>query len=257
MPEKLKLKAGGEETYIKGEKKNPPLHCSQVGDWVSRLVFVVISTTSTPKSSRYWNLYFRENCWVITALGKCARVVENRGHPRERWTAVLWRTAPISIWSSLSVLPNGLSQWNEGQRCQNCVLMKSIVEGNRRRHMDWIKASALGLLSKCPALCVILIKSFLWRSHFIIWKDFLPPRVCPNHCWAWYSGGICLFLMFRVILKSHEISFPQRWRWKNIHTRPKMGRGDKARHQRPHARLQMWPQPPDITKSPNHCPNDS
>ena len=61
MLEKLKLKVGGEETYIK-EKKNSPLHCSQIGDWVPRLVFVVINTTCTPKSSRYWNLYFRENC---------------------------------------------------------------------------------------------------------------------------------------------------------------------------------------------------
>ena len=25
-------------------------------------------------------------------------------------------------------LPNGFSQWNEGQRCQNCILMKGIVE---------------------------------------------------------------------------------------------------------------------------------
>lgn len=198
MPVKLKLEVGGEETYIK-EKKNLPLHCSQIGDWVSRLVFVVINTTSTPKSSRYWNLYFRENCWVITAWGKRTRVGENRGHPRERWRVVLCRATSTSIWSSLTVLPNGFSQWNEGQRCQNCILMKGVVEGNRRRHMGWIKASALGPLSKHPALCVVLIKGFLWRSHFIIWKDFSPPRVCPNHWWAsWRSGSICLFLIFRV-----------------------------------------------------------
>ena len=133
MLEKLKLKVGGEETYIK-EQKNQPLHCSQIGDRVPRLVFVVINTTSTPKSSRYWNLYFRENCWVITALGKRTRVGENRGHPRERGRAVLWRATSTCFLSSL--MPNGF--WSQWSHCQMASL--SGMRGKDVKTAFWWRA---------------------------------------------------------------------------------------------------------------------
>ena len=263
MLEKLKLKVGGEETYIKEKKIRL---CIVVRLGIGFLGLSLSSSIPPPPPNQ-----------EDTGISTFERTAES-SQPWEN--AHVWVRTEATPGRGGGLCCEGQSPLAFGLPCcqmafeANEAIAKWLLsvewgaqmsklhfdEGHcwRRRHMDWIKASAQGPLSKHPALCVVLTKGFLWRSHFIIWKDFSPPRVCPNHWWAsWCSGGICLFLIFGVILKSHEISFPQPWRWKNIPTRPKMGRGDKARYQRPHAGLQMWPQPPGITESPDHCPNDS